>query len=34
MDMPISLHEEDPALNEVNGVNKGVISKKMGIGGA
>ena len=34
MDMPISLHEEDPALNEVNGVNKGVISEKMGIGGA
>lgn len=34
MDMPISLHEEDPTLNEVNGVNKGVISEKMGIGGA
>lgn len=34
VDMPISLHEEDPALNEVNGVNKGVISDKMGIGGA
>ena len=32
--MPISLHEEDPTLNEVNGVNKGVISDKMGIGGA
>ena len=34
VDMPISLHEEDPTLNEVNGVNKGVISDKMGIGGA
>ena len=34
LDMPISLHEEDPALNEVNGVNKGFVSDKMGIGGA
>ena len=34
VDMPISLHEEDPTLNEVNGVNKGIISDKMGIGGA
>ncbi len=34
MDMPISLHEEDPSLNEVNGVNKGTVSEKLGIGGA
>lgn len=34
VDMPISLHEEDPSLNEVNGINKGVISEQMGIGGA
>ena len=34
VDKPISLHEEDPALNEVNGINKGAISEKMGIGGA
>lgn len=34
LNLPISLHEEDPSLNEVNGVNKGVISDQMGIGGA
>lgn len=34
LDMPISLHEEDPALNEVNGIHKGKISDQMGIGGA
>ena len=34
VDMPISLHEEDPSLNEVNGINKGVISDQMGMGGA
>ena len=34
LDMPISLHEEDPSLNEVNGVNKGAVSDQMGIGGA
>lgn len=33
-DKPISLHEEDPALNEVNGINKGTVSDEMGIGGA
>ena len=33
-DVPISLHEEDPTLNEVNGVNKGAVSDQMGIGGA
>lgn len=34
LDMPISLHEEDPSLNEINGVNKGLVSDEMGIGGA
>lgn len=34
LDMPISLHEEDPSLNELNGINKGVISDKLGLGGA
>ena len=34
LNMPISLHEEDPTLNEVNGVNKGSVSDQMGIGGA
>lgn len=34
VDMPISLHEEDPSLNEVNGINKGVVSQQMGLGGA
>lgn len=34
VDMPISFHEEDPSLNQVNGINEGVISKKMGLGGA
>ena len=34
LDLPISLHEEDPSLNEVNGINKGRISDQMGIGGA
>ncbi|MCD8019556.1 MAG: dihydroorotase [Clostridiales bacterium] len=34
LDMPISLHEEEPSLNEVNGINKGRISDAMGIGGA
>ena len=33
-DVPISLHEEDPSLNEVNGINKGKTSQAMGIGGA
>lgn len=32
--VPISLHEEDPSLNEVNGINKGEISDALGIGGA
>ncbi len=34
MNMPISLHEEDPSLNEVNGINKGAVSEQLGIGGA
>ncbi len=34
VDKPISLHEEDPSLNELNGINKGVISDRMGLGGA
>src|SRR5699024_3918737 len=34
VDLPISLHEEDPSLNEINGINKGVISDQMGLGGA
>lgn len=34
VDMPISLHEEDPSLNDSNGVNKGEISEKIGVGGA
>ncbi|MGI6161708.1 MAG: dihydroorotase [Christensenellales bacterium] len=32
--VPISLHEEDPALIMSSGVNKGVVSEKMGVGGA
>ena len=32
--LPISLHEEDPTLNEVNGINKGRVSEEMGMGGA
>ncbi|MDO5147143.1 MAG: dihydroorotase [Eubacteriales bacterium] len=34
VDLPISFHEEDPSLNQVNGINEGAISKEMGIGGA
>ena len=34
LDLPISLHEEDPSLNEFNGVNKGRVSDALGIGGA
>lgn len=32
--MPISLHEEDPAFIDAPGVNKGVVSEKLGYGGA
>jgi len=33
-DMPISLHEEDPAFIEAAGVNQGAVSEKLGYGGA
>lgn len=32
--MPISLHEEDPAFIDAPGVNKGIVSEKLGYGGA
>jgi dihydroorotase len=32
--MPISLHEEDPAFIDAPGVNKGVVSEQLGYGGA
>jgi len=32
--VPVSLHEEDPGLISQNGINKGEISEKLGIGGA
>ncbi len=34
LDLPISLHEEDPVLNEINGINKGKVSDRLGLGGA
>ena len=34
LDLPISLHEEDPALIGSNGVNQGEVSKKIGVPGA
>jgi len=34
LDVPISLHEEDPSLIINNGVNQGVVSEKLGIGGS
>ncbi len=34
LDLPISLHEEDPSLNEINGINKGKVSDQLGLGGA
>ncbi len=34
LDQPISLHEEDPNFLDSPGVNKGEISKKIGVGGA
>lgn len=34
LDVPISLHEEDPALIENNGINRGAVSEKLGIGGS
>lgn len=34
LDMPISLHEEDPALIKRSGVNEGSVSKELNLGGA
>ncbi len=34
LDVPISLHEEDPALMHSPGVNQGKVSKALGLGGA
>lgn len=34
LDMPISLHEEDPAFISENGINQGAASKALGIGGS
>ncbi len=34
LDVPISLHEEDPALMLSPGVNKGKVSEQLGLGGA
>ena len=34
LDMPVSLHEEDPAFISENGINQGEASKHLGIGGS
>lgn len=34
LDVPISLHEEDPAFIKNNGINQGEVSEKLGIGGS
>lgn len=34
LDVPVSLHEEDPALIADNGINRGAVSEKLGIGGS
>ena len=34
VDKPISLHEEDPLLNASNGIHRGPVSDKLGLGGA
>lgn len=34
LDVPISLHEEDPQLMKSQGVNQGPVSKQLGLGGA
>lgn len=34
LDMPISLHEEDPAFISENGINQGAASEALGIGGS
>lgn len=34
LNVPISLHEEDPALIADNGINKGEVSERLGLGGS
>lgn len=34
LDVPVSLHEEDPAFIADNGINRGAVSEKLGIGGS
>lgn len=34
LDVPLSFHEEDPALIETNGINQGEVSKALGLGGS
>lgn len=34
LDVPLSFHEEDPSLIENNGINRGAVSEKLGIGGS
>lgn len=34
LDVPLSFHEEDPAFIENNGINRGAVSEKLGIGGS
>lgn len=34
LDMPLSFHEEDPALIEQNGIHKGKVSRALGVGGS
>lgn len=34
LNVPLSFHEEDPAFIENNGINRGVVSEKLGIGGS
>lgn len=34
LNVPVSLHEEDPALISDNGINRGMVSEKLGIGGS
>ena len=34
LQVPVSLHEEDPKLIAINGINRGPVSEKLGIGGS
>lgn len=34
LNMPLSFHEEDPVFIENNGINRGAVSEKLGIGGS